>query len=1061
MDGIEKRLKQRRHALGATYRFQFHGKGFRFRDATERIGYLAELGVSHVYSSPLMKSQSGSNHGYDVVDPTELNDELGSPSDFEQFIATIRQHHLGQLLDIVPNHMSVANDENKWWMDVLKHGPASRYAPFFDIDWQPARGHMQGRVLLPMLDAASGEVLESGRMSVRYCAGAFCLAIDHTSLPLEPQTWNAILVPGIELLGPMSHGELIDNDVIELHSIVAAIRNLPSRSDTSQASVMERFRETLVIENRLNTLVQKSPQIAEHISGNLRSINGTVGEPRSFDQLDGLLESQPYRLVHWKASSDEINYRRFFDVSTLAALSIENMTVFETTHQMFLRLAATGNVDACRVDHVDGLFDPLQYLWRLQWCYLRELGKFEFEQGQFGSEASVTWPSIEPLLLERLHQRFGGRAPQETIQHRQLEQRPVQARTSRLNSNLATDSVDGSSNLSTGSEAGVDSAESSLKWPLPIYVEKILGTDEPLPDDWPVRGTTGYDFMNLLNGLFIEPEGFQHIKQTYDRFIGSPSNFDDIIYECKRLILSGPMQSEVTLLANRLDRIASTSRYSRDFTLNALEFAIQEIIACFSVYRTYIHDGSVSARDEQIVQRATAMAKRRNPAIETNTFDFVRDVLLLKEPHELSDEVWREREFLVGRFQQVTSPVQAKGVEDTAFYRYIPLLSIDEVGGEPRHAIVSSEQFHQQNVKRHSQWPGSMLATTTHDTKRSEDVRARLNVLSEAPGLWRKALQRWHRLNRKHLREVDGHAAPCRNDQWLFYQTLVGIWPASPPSDQERASIIERVLRYMEKATHEAKLHTSWISPNTAYDAAVKQFVQTVLADANSKFSLDLQEFVETILDCGLLNAASQVLLKLTSPGVPDIYQGQELWDFSLVDPDNRRPVDYDLRQHLLREIREATAQSDSRLAFARYLRANPRDNRFKMFVTLESLRFRQQTLGGMRQLTFMPLQILGAAAHHLIAHAWYQTSGAKHECIAIAAAPRFAYKLAHSQLALRASPADEPVVCHIDWSDTRIQLPAPTVSLTNAFTGSTVETATDELPVGELLRDFPMLMLY
>ncbi len=364
------------------------------------------------------------------------------------------------------------------------------------------------------------------------------------------------------------------------------------------------------------------------------------------------------------------------------------------------------------------------------------------------------------------------------------------------------------------------------------------------------------------------------------------------------------MQSEVTLLANRLDRIASTSRYSRDFTLNALEFAIQEIIACFSVYRTYIHDGSVSARDEQIVQRATAMAKRRNPAIETNTFDFVRDVLLLKEPHELSDEVWREREFLVGRFQQVTSPVQAKGVEDTAFYRYIPLLSIDEVGGEPRHAIVSSEQFHQQNVKRHSQWPGSMLATTTHDTKRSEDVRARLNVLSEALDCGAKLCSAG----------IGSTANICA--RWMATQHRVAMisgcfikrWSASGPPRhrQTRAcSIIERVLRYMEKATHEAKLHTSWISPNTAYDAAVKQFVQTVLADANSKFSLDLQEFVETILDCGLLNAASQVLLKLTSPGVPDIYQGQELWDFSLVDPDNRRPVDYDLRQHLLREIRE------------------------------------------------------------------------------------------------------------------------------------------------------------
>ncbi len=958
-------------------------------------------------------------HGYDVVDPTQLNDELGSAHDFEYLIDQLNQAGLAVLLDVVPNHMSVASDQNQWWMDVLMHGPASRYAAFFDIDWRPHKSELENKVLLPVLAAPSGNVLESGKLAVRYSQGDFCLECNDYQLPLDPKTYVDLLSSNLEEVTDSLKLSIEDeHSFAELRSIIAALNHMPARDETSVERVDERYREVLVNRRRLQHLVSSSPAVAEHITNNLRKLNGTVGRPESFDQLDRLLESQAYRLVHWKASSDEINYRRFFDVTSLAALCVERLEVFRETHRLVMQWVTQGRVAALRIDHVDGLFDPTQYLWRLQWFYLRELGQHAFSS--VADESVDRWPAIEQRYLQAMQKWLGGPDPASL-----LDAKPT--------------SVD------TPSSTDTSNPSRSTKWPLPVLVEKILSADEPLPQDWPVLGTTGYDFLNTLNGLFLWPEGLKRLINQYQRFVPEFDEFEETMVNCKRLILSGPMRSEVTLLATRLDRLAHRSRYYRDFTLNALEFALQEIIACFNVYRTYIRASEVSARDGRILQRAVAMAKRRNPATETEAIDFVRDVLLMREPRDLDEASCQERESLVGRFQQVTSPVQAKGIEDTAFYRYIPLLSMEEVGGEPRLACKSTADYHAQNIQRHELWPTSMLATTTHDTKRSEDVRARLNVLTEAVGPWRKALQRWVRLNRKYVREVEGFEAPCRNDQWMFYQTLVGVWPVSPPTTIERAELISRLQQFMEKATHEAKLRTSWISPNQAYDAAVKHFVAAVLSEDNKVFNHSLQEFIDSVLDFGLANAAAQVALKMTAPGVPDIYQGQEIWDFSLVDPDNRRPVDYQLRQHLLHEIEAATHDAVSRQQFARYLADNPRDNRFKFWVTLEGLSFKQRlTTLGPQSLTYVPLTVEGPLAEHVIAHAWYAGTA----CQGIVIVPRFLYSLG--------------VLAHkADWSNTYVKLPPEcSQARLNQFTHQLIDASAGHLELNQVFADFPIAFI-
>jgi (1->4)-alpha-D-glucan 1-alpha-D-glucosylmutase len=1009
----------------ATYRIQFAPGKMAFRDVAGIVPYLDELGISHLYASPYLKARAGCSHGYAIVDYTELNPELGAANDYRAMVDALHDRAMGQILDVVPNHMSATPGENLWWNDVLENGPASPHAVYFDIDWRPVKEELRNRLLLPILGHQYGQVLESGELKLEYQAGAFVLRCYQSLLPIDPRTYSAILTHGLESLKESLPSD--SDELRELESIVTALEHLPARTHTEPGDVSERQREKEVVKGRLRTLADRSAAIAAFIGRNVQEFNGTPDDSHSYDNLDTLLDAQVFRLSHWKAAADEINYRRFFDINELAAVCMEAPEVFAQSHRLAFDLLVRGDVDGLRIDHIDGLYDPVEYLRRLQKGYLLALGKSLFQR------ATETHPLPE----------------------RQFNCPP--------NSDAPAGTPPPWSDLESTFLASVTELTCADQAALPLYLvaEKILGVDENLPEQWLLAGTTGYDFLSSVAGLFVDPLGLAELTNIYSRFIDERRDFREVTHQSKLAIFRTAMSSDLQLLAHRLNRISERHRRSRDFTLNTLRIALREILACFSVYRTYIREGCVSERDRQIVCRASAQAKRRNPAANAAVFDFIRDVLLLEGPPELDEAGRHEREMFVGRVQQVTSPVMAKGVEDTAFYRYFPLASLNEVGGDPVRGATSLEEFHLHNQARQAAWPQSLICTTTHDTKRSEDSRARINVLSEIPHLWRKAVNRWARLNRRHHREVDGQPAPSRNDEYLFYQSLVGVWPLTPPDGKNLHDLVDRLAAYMEKATHEAKVHTSWINPDSEYDVAVREFVAIVLDDhPKNRFLADFRRFHEQVVNWGLYSALSQVLLKLTSPGVPDIYQGQELWDFSLVDPDSRRPVEFAHRRKMLTRLQKDMGRNDrSLLSVAGQLAQNPRDPRLKLLVTWRSLQFRRQHADLFQNGDYIPLEVTGAKARHLCAFARQRLppSGVE-RTMAVVIAPRMLAQL--TQLPGEAATAPPPLGSSI-WEDTQIILEDVASSpLRNVFTGETCSPKDFRILVADALAEFPVALL-
>jgi (1->4)-alpha-D-glucan 1-alpha-D-glucosylmutase len=1053
---VNETLIERQRRPIATYRLEFRPDRLTFRDAAELVPYLRELGISHVYASPYLATQSGATHGYAVVDYTRLNPALGSEDDYRALTQALRAHGMGQLLDFVPNHMSISPQENRWWNNVLENGPSSPYADYFDIDWRPVTEGLRNKILLPVLGGQYGQILEAGELRLEYRDGTFAVRYYKTVLPIDPRTFPAVLGHRREELKQSLPPD--SEDLRELESIITAAEHLPARIATTPDQMAERQREKEVIKDRLRRLVQRSRAIADFVEQNVREINGTPGDPHSVDRLEELLGAQVYRLSHWRAASDEINYRRFFDINELAAVSTENQAVFEDAHRLVFELLVRGDVAGLRIDHIDGLFDPLEYLWRLQWGYLRALGRAAYERMMEQSPKAETpagetpipaWNDLEPLFLEAMWRQRGGLPPSKVF--------PAAAPPGPAPAEQA------SQTLKPGeSPAGQRWAETVQTQPtLYVVVEKILSAEEPLPKDWPVAGTTGYDFLNFVNRLYVDPVGLGELLKAYQRFTQVRSDFRETVYASKVLILRVAMSSELTLLAHRLNRLSERHRWSRDFTLNSLRVALREILANFPVYRTYISAEQVPDRDRQFVHRAVGQAKRRNPAMDAGVFDFVRDVLFLKRPPELDPLGERERAFFIGRFQQVTSPVMAKGVEDTAFYRYYPLSSLNEVGGEPARGAVTLEEFFRENLERREQRPRSLLASTTHDTKRSEDVRARINILSEIPQIWRTEVNRWARLNRWHRRDTDGQTVPSRNDEYLFYQALVGVWPLEPPDDATFEPLVSRLQAYMEKASHEAKVHTSWINPSPEYDAALREFVAAVLdRQPKNRFLRDFLAFHERIVDWGLYTALSQAFLKFTSPGVPDIYQGQELWDFSLVDPDNRRPVDFDCRRKLLAQLQHDLDNGEESLrSMARKLAENPRDQRLKLFLTWRLLHFHQRQAELFDRGQYLPLEARGSRASHVCAFAWrLPAKDGQRETLAVAVAPRLLARLTPlpNDANRPAAPLGEAV-----WQDTCVEMgELRAASLTNLFTGRALAPDQGRLPLAAVLSDFPVALL-
>jgi (1->4)-alpha-D-glucan 1-alpha-D-glucosylmutase len=947
----------------ATYRVQLNA-GFTFKDLTAIVPYLSALGISHVYCSPYFRARAGSAHGYDVVDHNSFNPEIGNRQDFERFVAELRAHGMGHILDIVPNHVGVMGSDNAWWMDVLENGQGSIYADYFDIDWNPVNPALADKVLMPVLADTYGVVLERGELRLEFerNLGSFAIHYHDHRMPLDPRTYPRIL-----------DAVLARERNAELERLRRLFGALPDRRGATPEQVTERNRDKEAHKRTLAALVDGDAAVSAALSGALADFAGNPAHPASFDPLHELLEAQAFRLAYWRVASDDINYRRFFDINDLAALRVENEAVFEATHRLVLELIGSGALDGLRIDHADGLYDPLGYFRRLT-----------------------------------------GRIAQATAA------------------------------AGTGSRS------------VYLVVEKITASFERLPADWPVHGETGYHFANVVNRLLVDAGSKGRMSRIYRSFIGEPRQWADVTYECQHRALRKSLASELTTAANLLARIAHGDRRQRDFTLASLWRALAEVIACFPVYRTYVTD-SVSEADRRYIDWAIAAARRRGSSTEQPVFDFVRGALLEELAAASESARARMRRFAM-KFQQITAPITAKGIEDTALYRFNRLLSLNEVGGEPDLYGSSVTAFHTDARHRAKHWPHEMLTTSTHDTKRSEDVRARISVLSEIPGAWRQAVTRWSRMNRTRRREVSGLSAPSRDNEYLLYQTLIGTWPLEEPDQAAFEVFRQRIEAYMLKAAREAKVHTSWAATNTEYEDALVQFVRAALERREGNlFLADFGALNRRIVPFGLLNGLSQTLLKLTAPGVPDIYQGNETWDFSLVDPDNRRPVDYPSRRGLLELLRSGSAEE----ALARALADDVADPRCKLFLHVRVLDFRRHHSELFERGDYLPLKVSGSRAAHLCAYA-RRLEG----MLAIVLAPRLYLKLmaGGGSVTGEEEPFRPPLGEEV-WQDTAVHLPSGLdAPLRGVLDGAHVPQVSCDgraaIRAGAALSSFPVALL-
>jgi (1->4)-alpha-D-glucan 1-alpha-D-glucosylmutase len=899
----------------STYRLQLHA-GFGFDDAAAVVPYLDALGITDLYLSPVLASAPGSTHGYDVVDHGRLDPELGGEDAYRRLAAACVARGMGLLLDFVPNHMGIGPG-NRWWMDVLENGPSSVHAHAFDVDWTPLKSELAHKVLVPILGDQFGKVLERGELRLTREDGALVVRYFDHLFPVAPRSVPLVLRHRLDALKERLGAD--DVHVQELESICTSLEKLAPRTETRAEAVADRAREKEVAKRRLAALCEASPAVRDFVDGNVAELNGTPGEPRSFDLLQRLLDAQAYRLAFWRVAGEEINYRRFFDVNALAAIRMEDPRVFAEAHRAVLGLIREGLATGLRIDHPDGLYAPAAYFRRLQASYLVERAR-----RLAAARGAALEEGTEALLLERLFA--------------ELEAGRLPAR------------------------------------PLYVVVEKVLIGPERMPDGWDVDGTTGYEFLAAVNGLFVDPDAERALDALWARVAGRRESFREVVAENKRLVMSSSMASEVNMLAHRLSRISETDRRTRDFTLNELTRALIEYVALFPVYRTYVtRRGEVDERDRSTVEATLARARRRSPMLDPSIFDFLGDVILQRYPDRLPDaarDAWLE---LTLKLQQVTGPVTAKAVEDTAYYTYVRLASLNEVGGDPGRFGTPPEAVHALLAARRERFPGSLSATSTHDTKRSEDVRLRIDALSEIAGELRGVLARFARLNRTHLRRLEGRTAPDRRDEHLLYQTLLGAWPDGgvERGTPAHAELVGRIQRYMEKALREAKVHTSWTNPDEEYEAAVRGFVERALG--STAFVSELSAVAERVARAGRISSLAQVAVKCAAPGVADVYQGTELWDLSLVDPDNRRPVDFERRRRTLAAVQAAAAEGpEARLALARRAGAPQGlpDGTAKLLLLHEALRLRRVMRALFLEGDHRPLAATGPLGGHVFAFA-------------------------------------------------------------------------------------------
>lgn len=923
----------------ATYRLQLRQE-FPFPAASALIPYLHALGVSHCYCSPILMSTPGSTHGYDVNDYRRIDPELGGREAFTQFAQQLKAHEMGILLDFVPNHMGINGGRNPWWLDVLECGPQSPFAEFFDIDWgepQPG-GPSRPRVLVPILDNHYGVVLEQGRFGLACDAGEFAVHYESMRFPVSPETYADLLASAAN--APECSDEA--RQKLRLHA--EAFRALAQQRTGEDQPIGRRQRDNL--KRQLAAAMEESPALHEAVAAQLAAINGRRGDARSLDRLDAILNAQHYRLAHWKTGAHEVNYRRFFAIDSLIGLRMENPRVFDEAHRLVAGLMRENLIDGLRIDHIDGLRNPLEYLERLQALALRE-------------------------------------------------------------GTIATN-------------------------PFYVVVEKILAGHEEPDHAWPTHGTTGYEFIRQLADLFVERKAEAKFTRLYHEFTGETQPVEDVIYGEKRLVLEETFANAVTHLGHQIAQLLSADRRWRDLTRHELTLAVREIMAGLPVYRIYRRmNAECRPEDAREIERACAEALRRNPRRDRQPFEFVRDVLIGRYPppsatHEFRELLWR----WVLTWQQYTGAVMAKAVEDTTFYVYNRFIALNEVGGEPGRFGGTIADFHRATARRRELMPHTLLATSTHDTKLGEDARARLYVLSEIAGEWEDWVTEWRELNRRHKSEVDGRLAPDANEEYRFYQTLLACWPAEAFEPDE--AFRQRLREHVRKAVNEAKRNTHWLVPNDAWIAACERFITALLTpETGREFLASFQPKAQRLAHLGLVNSLAQVALKITTPGVPDFYQGCELWNFSLVDPDNRQLVAWEGREDLAARARQ--------LAWRDLLR-DWRTGAIKLRLTQELLQFRREHLALFQEGAYEPLEGRGRFADRLVA---FRRRAADAQVVVVA--PRLTATLGCPPLGLV-------------WEDTECDLPAAEGAWREVLTG--MEFPAGALRVAELLRELPLAVL-
>jgi (1->4)-alpha-D-glucan 1-alpha-D-glucosylmutase len=927
----------------ATYRLQLH-KDFGFKQVKEIAEYLQKLGISDIYASPIFKARAGSLHGYDVVDPNQINPELGSEKEFAALSEDLKLRDMGWLQDIVPNHMAY-DSENRMLMDVLEHGPGSTFAEFFDIEWDHPVESMRGKVLAPCLGQFYGQCLESGELLLKYDEQGLAVHYYQQRFPINLECYSQVLAASMRELRRRLGSQ--HPDLIKLLGVLYTLKNLPSGEESR-----ERADQILFIKNMLWELYSGNDEIRRFFDENVAQFNGRSGDPESFNALDRLLAQQFYRLSFWKVATEEINYRRFFNINDLISLRVEDFRVFEATHALLLQLVREGKITGLRIDHIDGLYDPVTYLKRL-----REMSGDCY-----------------------------------------------------------------------------------------VVVEKILDMEESLPDQWPVCGTTGYDFTNYVNGLFCQSRHEREFSDFYARFTGFQTPYAELVSEKKRLIIGKHMAGDVDRLAHLLKRISSRDRFGGDITLYGLKRALVEVLTFFPVYRSYISQDSFSAEDRQRIQEALNKAKEMNPSL-LYELAFIEKFLLLEYGEHTAAEEKTQWVHFAMRLQQLTGPLMAKGFEDTTLYLYNRLLSLNEVAGNPGRFGIALESFHSFNQERARRWPASMNTTSTHDTKRGEDVRARINVLSEIPDEWAAHVLKWNAINARHKQWLKGREVPDRNDEYFLYQSLIGAWPCTEEPD---SAFLHRMQAYMIKAVREAKVHTEWLKPDAAYEKAFASFIESILRPSESNdFFADFLPFARKISHFGALNSLSQTLLKIASPGVPDFYQGTELWDFNFVDPDNRRTIDFKKRLQLLDALRRR--EENDLMGLLHDLASDPCGERLKLFVTYKSLVFRRSQRTLFELGTYIPVYAAGRRENHVAA-------------LARQAGDRWALAVAPRHLTGIIQPGALPLGESV-WPDTKLVLPQEAPDRwVDIFTRAKISAVASKgeklLPLSCALEHFPVALL-